>query len=221
MFVVVTFIIAFLLGVPIAHYTAYFINNSEDCIKRVDFGFIKIRTVLISFINGFLWLVIYIVEDFSYLSVIYMVASSILLAIAVVDFAVFEIPFAFNVALGVLGAVAMMLDYHHFLSYLVGACLVSGIFLLTALVTKGNGMGGGDVKLMVSVGLLLGWKKVLLVMLLGCLIGIAVHGMAMLILKKKHMLPFGPYLSMAAFITMLYGDAIVGWYIDTFFSFYY
>lgn len=150
-----------------------------------------------------------------------MIVSSILLAISVVDFAVYEIPFQFNVALAVLGIAVLLMDISHWYEYVIGFFAVSGIFFLMAVLTKGNGMGGGDVKLMAAAGLLLGWKKILFAMVIGSVLGILVHGVLMIVLKKKHMLAFGPYLSMAVYIMTIYGDELLGWYVNTFFNFTY
>lgn len=221
MFGFILVIIAFLIGFPIAHYTSFLINNSEDCEKQITFSFLSVRSITICFISSVLWLIIYLVCGISVSSVIYMIASSILLAISVVDFAVYEIPFQFNVVLAVLGIAVLLMDITHWYEYVIGFFAVSGIFLLMAVVTKGNGMGGGDVKLMAAAGLLLGWKKILFAMVIGSVLGILVHGVLMIVLKKKHMLAFGPYLSMAVYIMTIYGDKLLGWYVNTFFNFTY
>ena len=220
MFGAIVFFVGFILGFPIAHYTSYLINNCEDCEKQVVFKFVSIRSILICAIGGLLWLVVYIFDGISILSLVYMVVSSILLAISVVDFAVNEIPPQFNIALACLGLICLGSDLSHWYNYLIGAAAVSGIFLLMALATKGQGMGGGDIKLMAATGFMLGWQKILFVMVIGSVLGIIIHGTMMVILKKKHMLAFGPYLSMGVYIMMIWGSLVVDWYVNTFFNFY-
>ena len=73
-------------------------------------------------------------------------------------------------------------------------------------------MGLGDVYLMAVGGLLLGWKHIILALIIGAVIGSVVHYILMLVLKKDHMLAFGPYLSIGIFISMLFGDGIIAWY---------
>lgn len=220
MFGAIVFCVGFLLGFPIAHYTSYLINNSEDCEKKILFSFVSFRSVLIGLISGLLWWIVYYFMGISILSIVYMSASSLLLAISVVDFAVNEIPPQFNVGLAVLGVVCLLMDINHWYKYLIGAIAVSGIFLLMALATKGQGMGGGDVKLMAATGFMLGWQKILFVMVIGSILGIIIHGAMMILLKKKHMLAFGPYLSMGVYIMMIWGGAILDWYINNFFNIY-
>lgn len=113
----------------------------------------------------------------------------------------------------------MVMDMSHWYMYVIGAFTVSGVFFIMALATKGKGMGGGDIKLMAATGLLLGWQKILFVMVIGAILGIIIHSVAMALLKKKSMLAFGPYLSMGVYIMMIYGDVIVNWYVNTFLFF--
>ena len=108
------------------------------------------------------------------------------------------------------------MDIEHWYTYLIGAVVVSGLFLLIGLFSQGRAMGGGDVKLMAALGLLLGWQKILLVLLLGAVFGTLVHGIRMLIFKDGHALAFGPYLAAGAAVAMLYGDKIIALYLSTF-----
>ena len=78
-------------------------------------------------------------------------------------------------------------------------------------------MGGGDVKLMAAAGLLLGWKHIILAMMIGCVLGSIIHVIRMNADKKKeHVLAFGPYLAAGIFIASLWGDGIVNAYLDSF-----
>ncbi|MBT9176421.1 MAG: hypothetical protein DDT20_00740 [Firmicutes bacterium] len=75
-------------------------------------------------------------------------------------------------------------------------------------------MGFGDVKLAALLGLYLGPAPVMLTLLLAFVVGAAV-GVLLMVLKikgRKDMLPFGPFLALGAFFTMLWGPAIILWY---------
>jgi leader peptidase (prepilin peptidase) / N-methyltransferase len=88
-----------------------------------------------------------------------------------------------------------------------------GIFLLIAIVSRG-GMGWGDVKLVAVIGLVTGFPMVLFSIVLAAIIG-AVVAVALVIAKKrtfKETLPFGPFLAVAAMITLLWGNSILSWY---------
>lgn len=78
-----------------------------------------------------------------------------------------------------------------------------------------QGIGFGDVKLALGVGLFLGWPLAPLAVLLSFLFG-AVVGVAFLVLGKKGLkdaLPFAPFLSCAAVVTLFFGDSILNWYL--------
>jgi len=99
---------------------------------------------------------------------------------------------------------------------LIGATLISGFFALLIFITKGKGMGWGDVKLGLLVGALLGWQVSLLALLIAFVSGSLV-GIILIIAKKKRWhspVPFGTFLTVSAFICMLWGEKIIRWYLE-------
>ncbi|NLC69397.1 MAG: prepilin peptidase [Clostridiaceae bacterium] len=104
-------------------------------------------------------------------------------------------------------------------SPLLGILPGSGLLLLTALfgaiVFKNEEvMGMGDVKIFAPVGIFLGWKMCALVLVLSMFLG----GLASIILiilsikKRKDTIPFGPFIAIAAFIAIMWGQDIWFWY---------
>jgi leader peptidase (prepilin peptidase)/N-methyltransferase len=84
------------------------------------------------------------------------------------------------------------------------------------LLTGKEGMGYGDFKLLAALGAWLGWAALPLVILLSSLVGAAV-GLSLILLRGRDRsipIPFGPYLAAAGWIAMLWGDRIVGAYLD-------
>ena len=82
-----------------------------------------------------------------------------------------------------------------------------------------EGMGFGDVKMLAMIGAFLGWKLMLLTLLLSSFIG-SIVGVGMIVLKRgdmKYALPFGTFLAVGALVAATVGDRIVQWYA----SFYY
>ena len=77
-----------------------------------------------------------------------------------------------------------------------------------------EGMGGGDVKMLAMVGAFLGWKLVLVTLVLssvtGSLIGLLVIGLRRG--DMKYALPYGTFLAAAALLASLIGDRLVAWY---------
>lgn len=225
---VATLIAALSCGVFISTYVAYILRSaqtaeSEASSDQKDFGTDReqkqsrlVKATAITGINLGVWFLLLRICGFEVEFLLYALTSSALLGLSVIDLAIFEIPPQFNWFILTVGIAATVYDHQNWLNHLIGMFLVSGIFYLIALVTNGRGMGGGDIKLMATVGLLLGWQKILLVMVLGCILGAVIHSIVMKVSQKEHMLAFGPYLSAAAVIVMCYGDMILRWYIGNF-----
>ncbi len=102
---------------------------------------------------------------------------------------------------------------------IIGLLLGGGLFYMIRLVGtavfKKEAMGGGDIKMMAMVGGLLGWKGVLFTTFLGSLLG-SVVGVFLMIIKGRErvsQIPFGPYLALAAVLSLFFGQEILIWYL--------
>ena len=92
------------------------------------------------------------------------------------------------------------------------------VYWLFKLITKKEGMGYGDFKLLAALGAWLGWQTLPLIILLSSVVG-AVVGIVLIILARMGRnvpLPFGPYLAMAGFIALLWGEGIMKSYLQGF-----
>jgi len=69
-------------------------------------------------------------------------------------------------------------------------------------------MGGGDVKLMGMIGAFLGWQRALLTFFLAPFFGVVI-GIINLVTKKDHTIPYGPFLSLAALISLFWANKII------------
>lgn len=98
---------------------------------------------------------------------------------------------------------------------LLGGGLLLGISVAYYLVTKREGMGGGDIKLLAMIGAFLGWKGVIVTILFSSFVGAVVGGALIVISGKKgrYAIPYGPFLAAAAVLYLFIGDSIIGWYI--------
>lgn len=163
-------------------------------------------------INGVLYLVIMAVNGFNMVSILYCLMASALLALSVIDFRTYEIPFGFNVFIGVLGLIRVALDLENWSLYAIGFFAVSLFLELLLIVSKGRAIGGGDVKLMAAAGLLIGWKLIILAFFVGCILGSVIHIIRMKVSQAEHMLAMGPYLSMGIIIAALWGNQFINWY---------
>lgn len=145
-------------------------------------------------------------------ALLYALLFPLLCAVAVIDWRTFEIPNGLCIAIAVLGIVRLLLDRENWLLYIIGMFAVSIFFLLLWFVTRGRGIGLGDVKLMGAAGLLLGWQKILLAMLLGCVLGAVIHLVRMRRGAGKK-LAFGPYLSAGIWLSALFGGPLIRAYL--------
>ena len=166
--------------------------------------------------NGVLWVVVIAVCGLTVEGVLYCLLTSALLVLSVIDFRTFEIPVGINNFIAVLGIIRLATDITNWFIYLLGAVLVSGIFYLAYKITKGRGMGGGDIKLMAAAGLLLGAPKIFLAMLLGCAFGSVIHIIRMRVSGEDHKLALGPYLAAGIFLSAVAGDPVITWYFGLF-----
>jgi leader peptidase (prepilin peptidase) / N-methyltransferase len=83
-------------------------------------------------------------------------------------------------------------------------------------ITKREGMGGGDVKLLAMIGAWLGWKAVLFTLFFASLSGALIGGGAMLVQKqgRHYAIPFGPFLALAALVYLFFGTQLIDWYLS-------
>jgi leader peptidase (prepilin peptidase)/N-methyltransferase len=101
---------------------------------------------------------------------------------------------------------------------LLGAAVGSGLLWLVAeayfRLRKREGMGLGDVKMMLMAGAFLGVKRTLLTIMAGSLLG-SILGLAFILVRRKdstYELPFGTFLGMAALLVLFFGTPVVNWY---------
>jgi len=122
-----------------------------------------------------------------------------------------------GIAIGFLAS--FVLKHITYKESLIGMILGGGILLLIAwgyyLLTKKEGMGGGDIKLLAMIGAFLGWKAVIFTIFVGSAIG-TVAGIVLAIRTnggRRLAIPFGPFLGIGALLFLFFGPQILGWYV--------
>ncbi|WP_444930052.1 prepilin peptidase [Microbulbifer sp. SSSA002] len=90
------------------------------------------------------------------------------------------------------------------------------VFHIFKIVTGKDGMGAGDFKILAAIGAWFGWQVLPLVILLSAAVGAAAGISWSIAMGRDRNLPiaFGPYLAGAGWIAMLWGDQIMGWYLN-------
>jgi len=130
-----------------------------------------------------------------------------------IDLKTYEIPFGINIFILTLGLVRLVFEWPDFVPYVIGFFAVSVVLEIIVLLSGGRAMGGGDVKLMAAAGLLIGYKNIILAFILACVLGSIIHILRMRLTNAENVLAMGPYLSLGIFISALFGNEIINWYI--------
>lgn len=190
------------------------------CKERISF-----RYFIVEFLTAILFLMFFILFGISPKFLIFTLLGSALIVSSFIDFEYQIIPDEISLG-GLLIGVIISILYPSILeassikgsliNSLTGAVVGGGSIFFTGLmgkfIFKKEAMGGGDVKLMAMIGSILGWKKTLLTFFIAPFFG-SIVGIIILIKNKGHLIPYGPYLSLAAIISVIYGDKILRMFI--------
>lgn len=177
----------------------------------VGFNFFKLVGNPWSYIQPLFWLVV----------------GMVLLAIFIIDLLYMVIPFGLNLTLFTLAlayrvgltsfGIMSGTDFLRALAAGAGVCLIFVVLqTVTKLVKRVDGFGLGDIYLVPSLGLLLGWPKIVPGMFVAFVSGSMV-GLILIVLRKKKLsqyLPFGPFLILGTVASLLWGASIWSWYIS-------
>ncbi|MDD2343985.1 MAG: A24 family peptidase [Tolumonas sp.] len=98
---------------------------------------------------------------------------------------------------------------------IAGYMVLWSLYWAFKLLTGKEGMGYGDFKLLAALGAWLGWQSLPLILILSSCVG-AVLGITLIVMKQQQQgkpMPFGPYLAIAGWIALLWGNQITNWYL--------
>ncbi len=184
---------------------------------------ISIRYTLVEIANMLLWLlsaILFWKESIVYACVA-MIASSVLICIFFIDLEHMLIFNRFTLTIVALGLVAMFFDSYttildHVIGGVSGALVFVGLYFGSILVLKKEGFGWGDVKLVAAAGLLLGWQKLVLSMLIASVSACIVLLLVKLINKDENgkEYPFAPFIVAGIMTSLLVGEPIITWYMN-------
>jgi len=177
---------------------------------------LSLQYPLVEILNGLVYVLVFFRYGLTITTLLYCLCTSALIVLALIDWRTFEIPVGINIFIGVLGIINLCADIKNWLTYIFGFLAVSILFLIVYFITKGRGIGGGDIKLMAAAGLLIGWQNILLAMAIGAVVGSIIHLLLMKFKGKGQVLAFGPYLSIGIFTAMIAGEDLINWYLKSF-----
>jgi len=180
---------------------------------------ISIQYPIVELLTGLIYLIIYLTYGLSIQSLIYIILSSALIIIAFIDLNEQVIPEVISLPGIVIGLIlSFFVPYILFINSALGIVIGGGIILITRLagsvIFKKEAMGRGDIKLAAMIGAFLGWRYIIISLFLGFFLG-ALAGIVLILSKiksREDAIPFGPFIVLGSFITLLWGEKIMTWY---------
>lgn len=140
-----------------------------------------------------------------------------LIVVAVVDFKFSLIPTTFVYLASFLSLFYnyFFLSSELFINHVLTAFGAAVFFLLIVLLTRGRGMGEGDIIFAFLIGMVLGFEKTLVSLMLSFLIGALVALLLVAVGRKKfgETVPFAPFLALGLLISLFWGERILNWYL--------
>jgi leader peptidase (prepilin peptidase)/N-methyltransferase len=177
---------------------------------------------IVEFITGAVFLAGYVWYGPTPLLIVRLVFAWAMIALFVIDLQHKILPNVITLPGIVVGVLANALAGPGWVASLIGAAVGAGsLFAIAEIyyrVRHEEGLGMGDVKMLGMIGAFLGWKLVVVTLVLSSFLG-SIVGIGVLIAKKeslKYALPFGTFLAIAALIAAVGGDAILNWYLGYF-----
>jgi leader peptidase (prepilin peptidase)/N-methyltransferase len=193
-------------------------GKCRDCGTKIS-----LRYPLVELLTAILFLILYRKLGFTFELFVFLIFVSLLIAISFIDLDFQIIPDILSIGGVVLGfLLAIVRPFFRnidpkfgILDSLYGIGLGGGLLFAIAwsyqFVTKREGMGGGDIKLLAMVGAFCGIKGVIFSLVSGSILGTIV-GIPLMLAKKestKYAIPFGPFLSLGALVYVFIGNTLI------------
>ena len=185
---------------------------------------ISLRYPSVEFVNGILSALVAFNFGATWLTLSLLIFTWSLVVLTLIDFDHQLLPDNITIPLLWLGLLVNALDLGFGVSIddavigaIAGYSVLWAFFWVFKLVTGKEGMGYGDFKLLAALGAWMGWQSLLPIIILSSLVG-AVSGIIMIIMLGRDNslpMPFGPYLSSAGFIMLIWGPEISAFYISS------
>jgi leader peptidase (prepilin peptidase)/N-methyltransferase len=186
-------------------------GKCRDCDGKISW-----RYPLVELITAVLSLLLFLQFGLTLRFLIFFIFTAVLIVITFIDLDHQIIPDVLTLpGIPIFFLLAIFVVKITWLEALIGLLIGGGVLFAIAfvyeLLTKREGMGGGDVKLLAMIGGFLGWKSLIFILLFSSFSG-AIAGITAMIIKKqdmKYAVPFGPFLSAAAVAYLFWGDAFM------------
>lgn len=181
---------------------------------------ISIRYPLIELLTAVMCLTVALVMGFNYFAIAALFFTFALICATFIDFDTMLLPDQLTLPLTWVGIALSLLGWSpvslqdSVIGAIAGYLCLWSVYWLFKLLTGKEGMGYGDFKLLAALGAWMGWQALPIIVLLSSFVGLF-FGIIQLKMQKKGIdksFPFGPYLAIAGWITLLWGNDITNWY---------
>jgi len=179
--------------------------------------FLQILNSNIEILNNFK------IQNLNFQTILYLVIS-----MAIVGFLVFSAVFDLKymilpdfstnslIFLALVYKLLMGVDANLILADALWGVSLYGFFYFLHVLTKGKGMGFGDVKLAFVMGFFLGWPRAIVSLYTAFIVG-AVAGIIVIVFFKKkrknRLIPFGPFMILGIIVSWWWGDSIWNYFV--------
>lgn len=182
---------------------------------------ISIRYPIVEMLTAILSLIVAYIFGATEQALLYILITWVLVALTFIDIDHMLLPDQLTLPLVWLALIAAVMGItisptDAIIGAACGYLSLWSVFWLFKLITGKEGMGYGDFKLLAVFGALLGWQSLLTIVLLSSVVG-AIIGIALLTIQGKDKatpIPFGPYLAIAGWVTLLWGTQIQAFYFN-------
>ena len=182
---------------------------------------ISLRYPMVELLGGLFALGTYLKFGLTLEALIYYLFFAALLTVTFIDIDHRIIPNVITLpGIPICFAASFALPTINYKEALLGILIGGGSLLLVAwvysLITKKEGMGGGDIKLLAMMGAIVGWQGVFFTIFLASLVG-TIAGLAAMLQSRKGMklaVPFGPFLSIGSITYIFFGTPLIAWYFN-------
>lgn len=175
------------------------------------------RYALIELTTGLLFVWSYYIVGWQWELLLTCSLAAMLIVIIFIDFDHQLILDKVNLTLAVLGLVGQLFIWQHPWLQVGYSLLAGGGLLLAILLLSRGGMGDGDVKMAAALAFWFTWPQMLLMLFMAFVSG-GLIGLFLLATGRRSRhdgIPFGPFLAVGTWITWLYGNQILRWYVST------
>ncbi len=189
---------------------------------------ISIQYPLVELITGCLFFAVFLRYGLSFKTAVYLPFTAVLIALSVIDFQTKLLPDVMTLPTAIIASVLSLLTLHPAvhavweitplratLGILFGAGPLALVAWIYYLMTRREGLGIGDIKLMIATGALLGPAPAFLTIFIGAVTG-TVISLPLLFSRSENryrQIPFGPFLSIGAWIAAMWAEPLIRGYL--------